>query len=284
MKLTRWFFILCVLPLVHPWVLGQQQERPVVVSRFIGDTLDVGERETYKLLPNLQGFEWTVFYLNPDSSLKVKVSLVQNGVRRDTVIARYRTYMAVQNQIHRFAEGPGESEKATVRISLNNGQEIEGELISVRDSSVLIATEDEDVPSVLSTGVNGIIAIKDTMISRVTIEGSSHVLAGMCVGLVGGVVIGGVIAASQPEPSPPPSGNLAQGFGEAFGEAFAEGVARGAVLLAGAVGGTLVGAAVGAAKSKRDVEVNLDVPAERSALKKLARYPDKEPKAFQVIK
>jgi hypothetical protein len=30
--------------------------------------------------------------------------------------------------------------------------------------------------------------------------------------------------------------------------------------------------------------VNLLVAAERSALKKLARFPDKEPKSFQLIK
>jgi hypothetical protein len=283
MRSRYWFFILCALALVHPRALGQQQEKPVVVSRFIGDTLDVGERETYELLPNLEGFQWAIFYLNPDSSLKVKVSLLQDGVRRDTVIARYRTYRAVQNQIRQLAERPRGSEKPTVKIRLNSDQEIEGELMSVRDSSVLIATQDEDIPSALSTDVKGIVAIEDTMISRVTIEGNSNVLLGMGLGFLGGTVAGGVIGASSYTPPPPPTdfgGAVAQ-LGEAM---IGPGAAALGGMIVGAVGGMLVGAAVGAATSKRDVEVNLHVPAEWVALKGLARYPDKEPKALEQIK
>jgi hypothetical protein len=107
MKLTRWFFILCVLPLVHPWVLGQQQEKPVVVSPVIGDTLDATEREKFQLFPNVKGFEWAVFYLGADSSLVVKASLLEDGVRRDTIIARYRTISTlttIRNQIRQLAE------------------------------------------------------------------------------------------------------------------------------------------------------------------------------------
>jgi hypothetical protein len=48
--------------------------------------------------------------------------------------------------------------------------------------------------------------------------------------------------------------------------------------------GTLSGGLKGAAESKREIRVDLSVPAERSALKKLARYPDKEPEFLEVIK
>jgi hypothetical protein len=104
MKSTHCFFILCSLTLLSFRVVGQEQDKPIVVSSLIGDTLDAGERERYKLVPNLEGFQWAVFYLNPDSSLKVKVSLLDNKARRDTIIERYRTLKGVQNQVQQFVE------------------------------------------------------------------------------------------------------------------------------------------------------------------------------------
>ena len=414
MQLAHWFLILCALALIRPRVLGQEQVKPIVVSPLIGDTLDVNERDNYRLFPDLDGFEWAVFYLNPDSSLRVKVSLLEKGVRRDTTIARYRTLRAVRNQIRQLAEGNpatriyrdlqrdlqeqnklrqlaerapkpegpvakvyaqevkdkvvilsprvgsaidaaereryelfpevrdfdravflqtpaktyyakimfvgphGERRNTTVQYSenallvlaeeiehfedlkekkyhmgdqpakirvveseikpeeavaqrtqgtdvvvlLKSGQEIEGKLVSVRDSSVLIAVEDEETSPGLSTGIKGILAIKDTVISGVTIERGSHVFLGMGVGYLGGALIGGVI----------------ESIGEP-GDQVAAGLAAGIGGFVGALAGGIVGAFL-----HSDIEVNLSVPAERSALKKLARFPDKEPKSFQVIK
>jgi hypothetical protein len=57
MKPTHWFFILCALALARPQPFGQEQEKPIVVSPLIGDTLDAGERKTARLLPSLEGFQ-----------------------------------------------------------------------------------------------------------------------------------------------------------------------------------------------------------------------------------
>jgi hypothetical protein len=45
-----------------------------------------------------------------------------------------------------------------------------------------------------------------------------------------------------------------------------------------------VGGAAYAIASESDIEVDLWIPAERSALKKLARYAEKEPEFLEVIK
>ena len=86
MKVTQWLLVVCALALVHSRAPGQDQGKPIVVSPLIGDTLDAAERDYYHLFPSLDGFEWAVFYLNPDSSLMVMASLLQDGARRDTVI------------------------------------------------------------------------------------------------------------------------------------------------------------------------------------------------------
>ncbi|MGA9363267.1 MAG: hypothetical protein WBW16_02755 [Bacteroidota bacterium] len=150
MKLAHWFLVLGALALVHLQAPGQEQVKPIVVSPLIGDTLNAAKRDKYQLLPNLSGFEWAVFYLNPDSSLKVKVSLLEKGVRRDTTIARYRTLKAVQNQLRQLTEAKTVTEiyrdlqtqqdtSTTTRLQkiiLKDGSEMIGAVTS-RDSGLI---------------------------------------------------------------------------------------------------------------------------------------------------
>jgi hypothetical protein len=422
--------------------------KPIVLSPLIGDTLDAAERESYILLPNLKGFQGAVFYLNPDSSLKVKVTLLHNGVRGETIIKRYRSLRAVQKQISQIAGGTPatvvyrdlqeqnrrqqtldrlrrlaeersereepvtkapkqeemgkvvnrrlgvasgtdgrdrvvilsprvasvidatereryelfpevrgfdravflqtpektyyakmmlmgsdgrkettaqytedqlkalaeqiehfedikegkyrvgdqpaniqlaestmtrtenaviprtrEAEGVDVVLLLRNGREVEGKLVSVRDSSVLIDVEDEDVPPGLSTQIRGILAIKDTMISRFALEGSSHVLLGMGLGFLGGSLVGAAGGEA-----------VASSEKDEFSRELAATLGAGIYASIGMVAGTLVGGLIGAAASQPDIEVSPSAPAERSALKKLARYPDQEPEFLQEVK
>jgi hypothetical protein len=143
MKPAHWFFVLCVLAVARPQLFGQEQGKLIVVSPLIGDTLDAAERGKFQLFPNVKGFEWAVFYLGPDSSLVVKASLLEDGVRRDTIIARYRTLKAVQNQVHQLVEGSLQEENRRLqdtsrserlqRITLRDGSEIIGR-VEFKDS------------------------------------------------------------------------------------------------------------------------------------------------------
>jgi hypothetical protein len=270
-KLTHWFLVVCALGVLHARALGQEQVKPIVVSPLIGDTLDTAERDHYQLFPNLAGFEWAVFYLNPDSSLSVKVSLLEDGARRDTIISGHGALTALQDHIRLVAQKDvelafeGEKEEgADVVLVLNNGRELKGELVSVRDSSVLIA---------LSRQIKGVLAVKDTMISRVTVKGGSRVLLGMGLGLLGGAVVGGAIGVSAGGSEDPVVLKL---FAQTVG-----GVVFG---MAGAVVGTIVGGVIGANSKKDEAELYPSIAPERDALKKFARYPDKEPEFLQVIK
>jgi hypothetical protein len=270
------------------------KDKVVILSPRVGSVIDAAERQRYELFPEIRGFDRAVFLQTPEKTYYAKVTYIEpDGARGDTTVQcsedtllvlaeRIEHFEELKQNTYHIGERPAKiqvlerrfrpevaaappTQGTDVVVLLTTGQEIEGELVSVRDSSVLIATEDEDVPSALSTGVKGILGIKDTMISHVTIEGNSNVLLGMGLGFLGGTVAGGVIGAKSYSPPPEPD-NLG-----------------GAI--AGMVEATVgLGAAVGAATSRSDIEVNLSVPAERLALKKLARYPDKEPKSFQVIK
>ena len=98
-KQWRWHYLIGLLFCTQ--ALGQIQEKPIVISPLIGDTLDMAEQNNYLLLPTMAGFQWAVFYLNADSSLKVRVSFLQNDVKQDTIIQRYRwSLAALQYQIN----------------------------------------------------------------------------------------------------------------------------------------------------------------------------------------
>jgi len=220
MKLTHWFLVLCALALVHPRVLRQEQARPVGVSPLIGDTLDTAERDRYHLFPNLAGFERAIFYLNPDTSLNVKVSLLEGGARRDTVIEGYRTLKAVQNQVRQFAQKDAEveltgklraeeEEGAEVVLLRRNGQEMQGELLSVRDSSLVISTLEDFNPKDLTARTKGIVAIRNTEIVRVIIKGRSNVVKGMLIGTVAGAGFGALIGYASGDDSPSGWGSFA---------------------------------------------------------------------------
>ena len=301
-------------------IQAQDSDKVVILSPRVGSVIDAAERERYELFQEIKGFDRGVFLQTPKKTYYAKVVLIgPDGARRDTTIqysedvlhllaeriellerlrekrydtmdqptkiqlaesTRIKTAETVthdprqQNRIRQLMERAEKSEKSEVKIYLNNGQEIEGELVSVRDSSVLIAVESEHIPSGLPPPIQGILAINDTLVSHVIVEGSSHVLLGMGVGFVGGTFGGmviGMLAGSAAATDP-----VERTFGASFG--------GGEGAMVGALTGTLLGGLIGGSASESDIEVSLSVPSERSALKKLARFPDKEPKSFQVIK
>lgn len=207
---------------------GQDSDRVVILSPRVGSVINAVERERYQLFQEIRDFERAVFLQTPEKTYYARIWFKgPDGDRRDTT-AQYpeNILLKLAEQIDHFedlkenryhmGDQPAkirivEPEEPIVQrtkgtdivLVLTNGQKIEGELLSVRDRSVLIAVEAKDFPRALSTGIKGVLALDDTTLSSVTVS---------------------------------------------------------------------------------DIEVNLSVPAERSALEKLARYSDKEPKFLQVIK
>ncbi|MGA9363268.1 MAG: hypothetical protein WBW16_02760 [Bacteroidota bacterium] len=272
---------------------GEAKEKVVILSPRVGSVIDATERQQYELFPEVRDFDRAVFLQTPKKTYYAKIMFVgPDGARTDTTVQysedtlsvlaeriehfeelKQKTYQVGERPAKiRVAESELKSEGGVARrtqgtdvaVLLTSGQEIEGELVSVRDSSVLIATRTGDI-----------VPIRDTVVSHVIVKGSSHVARGLAFGFVegtfGGMIVGAAIGDATARNDP----------AEAF-RAVVGGAMLGAVL--GAVVGTVSGGLKGEAESNREIRVDLSMPAERSALKKLARYPDKEPEFLQVIK
>ena len=86
MKTTFYFLVCFIVISISTSSLAQENEKPFIVSPLIGDTLSLGERDYYNLLPTINDFQWAVFYLNPDSTLNAKVTFQEESTLKDTII------------------------------------------------------------------------------------------------------------------------------------------------------------------------------------------------------
>ncbi len=97
----------CTLAYAQAPTGGQEHSRPITVSPLIGDTLRPFERNLYQLFPDRDGFQWAVFYLNPDSSLEARITTLQDGMLREDTVRQYYQLRAVQDHVQRIHEEVG---------------------------------------------------------------------------------------------------------------------------------------------------------------------------------
>ena len=160
-----------------------------------------------------------------------------------------------------------EDEGAEVTVLLKDGTEIYGELLSVRDSSIIICTEYSASEEELANGLYPIISIKIQEIQKIKVEGESEFWVGAGYGALIGVAVG-------------------IGLGLALGDddcrhCIANPTAEDKAIIFSFLLffiGAVVGGIVGNANSTDDVVFqNIPQGYDFLGIKQLARYPDKEP-------
>ncbi|MCK5086508.1 MAG: hypothetical protein KAQ90_03260 [Melioribacteraceae bacterium] len=164
-------------------------------------------------------------------------------------------------------EKQNENEGAEVTVLLKDGTEKYGELLSVRDSSIIICKEYSATEEELANLTYPILTIPNGEIEKVTMEGHSYVMIGIGAGLIGGILIGFLAGGLAFEASD-------GGYEEATSSALI-------VFLAGLIAGGIIGGT-----SSTDEVVLKDIPHgyDYSGLKPLARYSDNEPEYLKAIK
>ena len=148
-----------------------------------------------------------------------------------------------------------------VTLLLKDGEEVNGELLSVRENSMIICVEHSATEEELAKLIYPLTAVQNNEIQELTIEGSSYVWIGIGSGLLVGFLIG-MSAISEVE-----------GTGDAW-------LFFGPIVIY-----TVAGGVVGYLRSTNDVILQ-DIPPgyDMSLLKPLARYPDEEPEYLREIK
>jgi hypothetical protein len=133
---------------------AQESTKPIRVCEAIGDTLDLKEREQYNLLPAFKGFQYAVFFLNDDSTLRATVHIVDADGAQDIEVPRYRTLSSLREHVVRSTKALL-GERAD-KVYLTNG-------------SVLIGIIIEQTPQYLrlNTSAMGVVKILTQEIDRI---------------------------------------------------------------------------------------------------------------------
>ena len=160
-----------------------------------------------------------------------------------------------------------ENEGAEVTLSLQNGKKISGELLSVRDSTMIICTQYSATEWELASFTYPITIFWNDEIKEFTIEGGWYVWSGLGIGMLAGTLTGVLVGLAIEE------GRHAMISAELY------------LGVIGFIAGTIIGPIVGYLLSTDDVILQEIPPGyDMSFLKPLARYPDEEPEYLRAIK
>jgi len=162
---------------------------------------------------------------------------------------------------------------AELTLTLKDSTEITGELLSVRDNSIIICEYYSAYDDELAELKYPILAVRNEEIQILTLEGSNNLSSGLGIGaLVGtatGLLLAAILVASQPEnedPDPESTTYIIMGS-------------------AGFLIGAMIGTSVGAGTSADEIMLNdILLGYDFLILKPLARYPDDEPEYLRAIK
>ena len=232
----------------------------VSLTPTIGDTLDRYERQLYDISFPASVFLWAVYFMDADSMLSVQMGYQRkfDQVTIVNMIPQHRQYRDLIDYIReKEAEFlSGEREGSLMIFALRSGAIVEGELIAVRDSVLLIDPRGRrrDSSRVLNRS-----EIVDCFL-----PGESKVGEGILVGSLVGAGLGFVVGLG--------SGDDDKGWIRFTKEQ------KGSMLALAALPiGALIGAGAGASSSTDDQIID---HSDTHLMKILSKYPTGEPESL----
>ena len=160
-----------------------------------------------------------------------------------------------------------------VLILMRDGREVRVELLSVRDSALVICPLIDVSADVLQGNPRVATVVPLGSIDRVKVEGKSYVVTGLLLGALGGGIAGGLIGSAvttEPEQKHDVVGTILITPVERAGNTLTG-------VLVGGLGGLLVGGLIGGGASTPESVLDPRVRGDREALRELSRFPRQEP-------
>lgn len=184
---------------------AQVRDSLIQLTPEIGDTISIAERNYYELYPNIQGFQSAIVYFRNDTIAVSRITyLDENGTQKDSTLTNRGYYIeSLRTHIRQVEnENLANSNSDTeIIVFPKNGKEISGNLLAVRQSSILLYNHDCNDEEI---GINCVNKFNGWDIQKVIIPGKSNVVLGVGIGLLIGtaVVVTGIIIADQPSDMP----------------------------------------------------------------------------------
>jgi hypothetical protein len=231
----------------------------------IGDTLNFFDRAYLGLFPEVNDFEFAVFYIRNKEKFVSEIHISKKDSSDvETRIQDQYSLDSLRNIINKvdFANNKLMSEWNDITLTTTDGRVIRGDLSMFDDSNIYILAEDVRADHI---GRNPY-KVPYTKINTLVLEGSSNFLAGMCIGGGAGAVIGALVA--QALRADTKSTDKSSESCSKMNENIGAGVAFMGIALAGVA----IGAMVGASTSTDDEVITFESEIDLLKLKGHAGY------------
>lgn len=291
MKTNKCLVLFMLLFLPCTVILSQDYGQPYVVNSVIGDTLTITERDNYLLFPEIDGFNWAVFYLKQDSLLDAQVNYHFGGKDSDTLIENYKKLKSLDYHIRaKYALDQGipvsslsenkakESTSANgevIKIIRNSGEEIYGELLFVRKNSLIMYKSECDNNRIMPDCVW---KENESELKRVIINGNSNLGLGIGLGVAASLIVGTIIYFSNYDED---KKDGVFGIDFRHMEAYDKSIVP---IICSTIGLTTLGVIIGMETSTPDDNIEIFNEEDIQGLSKYARYQSEEPSQLKTIK
>jgi hypothetical protein len=164
-----------------------QEDKVIVISPDVGETIDQEERDRYALFPNSQDFHSAVILQKPDGNYVAEITEMKEGerdVRR--VPISWQKLVELREQIDPVEVSFRAIENPRIVVTYRKHQLMEGRLLGFDSHSVLLG----NMQSVLEPRPKHI-ALDEIRV--ITIKKSSKVMQGLGYGLLIGGVMGALV-------------------------------------------------------------------------------------------
>lgn len=88
---------------------------------------------------------------------------------------------------------------AEITLSLQDGSEINGELLSVRDTALILCTEYAASAEKIMNSAYPVLLVNNNVVQEITLEGSAYIWPGIAAGAIVGTATGALIGSSSDE-------------------------------------------------------------------------------------
>lgn len=231
---------------------AQKADSLIQIYPAVGDTLSLFERNYFGLYTEIEDFHYAVFYLSEKDSFISKLYSSNNDTVDQQIRIQNQSSLDSLKKIIQLIDTMNSElfkYQPDILLSTKDGNVIEAQLEMFDENYLYIIASDITAEH---TGMNRY-RIPAAQVTELTLEGSSNVLAGMCIGGTIGLVIGALVSSSIKSNShkgPDSFDNCAADMDESFNAA--------AAFVAIALGAFLVGTFIGAGTSSDDQVIYFD--------------------------
>lgn len=248
-------YILIVNIFLNGIVFSQQADSLIQIHPGIGDTLTLFDRTYFGLFPEIKDFDYAIFYIRNDETLVARILSSPDDTTKETIQLQNISSLDSINRIIREIATFNyqlRNELKDIYLETKNGNWIEGQLEMFDSEYIYIYSSNVTADHIGRMRYR--IPVSD--IHQLTIEGSSNLVLGMCIGGSAGGLIGALAySAIKKDYQDKSFNNCTANFNNAANAT--------AALVGITLGGFLIGTLVGASSSSDDnvffFDTDLDV-------------------------